>query len=50
MKSSATAADTGTVAANTAIGRLDASMLATATTSSMTNSMNVPDPSSTPTG
>ncbi len=49
-KSSATAAVTGTVAANTAIGTLDASMLDTATTSSMTNSMNVLDPSSTPTG
>ena len=42
-KSSATAAVTGTVAAITAIGTLDASMLATATTSSMTNSMKVPE-------
>ena len=49
-KSSATATVTGTVAANTAIGRLEASMLDTATTSSMTNSMKVPEVSSTPTG
>ena len=41
---------TGNVSANTAIGRLDASMLEIATTSSMTNSMNVPDCSSTPSG
>src|SRR5262245_24840271 len=34
----------------TAIGTLDASMLDTATTSSMTNSMNVPEASWTPTG
>ena len=40
-KSSATAIVTGAVAANIAIGRLDASMLDTATTSSMTNSMKV---------
>ena len=46
----ATANVTGTVAANTAIGRLDASMLDTATTSSMTNSMKVLEPSSWPTG
>ena len=32
----------GSVAANTAIGRLEASMLLTATTSSITNSRNVP--------
>ncbi len=49
-KSSATAAVTGTVAANTAIGTLEASMLDTATTSSITNSMKVPESSSTPTG
>ena len=36
------------VAANTAIGRLDASMLDTATTSSITNSMKVLEPSSWP--
>ena len=41
---------TGRVSANTAIGRLDASMLEIATTSSMTNSMNVPACSSTPIG
>ena len=41
---------TGKVSANTATGRLDASMLDIATTSSMTNSMNVPDCSSTPIG
>ena len=41
---------TGNVAANTAIGRLDASMLDTATTSNMTNNMKVPELSSTPTG
>ena len=41
---------TGTVAANTAIGTLEASMLDTATTSSITNSMKVPELSSTPTG
>ena len=35
---------TGTVAANTAIGRLEASMLETATTSSITNSMKVLEP------
>ena len=44
------AAVTGKVAANTAIGRLEASMLETATTSSMTNSMKVPELSSEPTG
>ena len=49
-KFTATTAVTGTVAANTAIGRLDASMLDTATTSSITNSMKVPVPSSTPIG
>ncbi len=49
-KLSATAADTGTVEANTAIGTLEASMLDTATTSSMTNSMKVLDCSSFPTG
>ena len=38
------------VAANTANGRLDASMLETATTSSMTNSMNVLEPWSVPIG
>src|SRR5437016_2999127 len=37
----ATAAVTGTVAANTAIGSPDATMLATATISSITNSKNV---------
>ena len=41
---------TGSVSASTAIGRLDASMLDIATTSSMTNSMKVPDCSSTPSG
>lgn len=41
---------TGTVAATTAIGTLEASMLASATTSNITNSMNVPDSSSTPSG
>ena len=35
---------TGTVAAKTAIGTLDASMLDTATTRSITNSMNVSEP------
>ena len=45
-KSSATAMVTGTVAANIAIGRLEASMLDTATTSSITNSMKVEAPSS----
>ena len=40
---------TGTVAANTAIGRLDASMLDIATTSSITNSMKVVVLSSPPT-
>ena len=49
-KSSATADVTGNVAANTAMGRLEASMLDTATTSSMTKSMNVPELSSTPIG
>ena len=49
-KLSAIAAVTGKVAANTAIGRLDASMLDTATTSSITNSMNVPELSSEPIG
>ncbi len=41
---------TGSVSANTAIGRLDASMLEIATTSSMTNSMKVAAWSSMPTG
>ena len=41
---------TGKVSASTAIGRLEASMLEIATTSSMTNSMNMPDCSSTPSG
>ena len=41
---------TGSVSANTAIGRLDASMLDIATTRSMTNSMNMPACSSTPIG
>ena len=50
MKSSAIAAVTGKVAANTAIGRLEASRLDTATTSSMTNSMKVPELSPVPTG
>ena len=45
-KSSATATVTGAVAANIAIGRLEASMLDTATTSSITNSMKVEAPSS----
>ena len=41
---------TGSVSANTATGRLDASMLEIATTSSMTNSMKVDACSSRPTG
>ena len=41
---------TGKVSAKTAIGRLDASMLDIATTSSMTNSMNVEACSSMPIG
>ncbi len=49
-KFSATAQVTGSVAAKTAIGTLNASMLDTATTSSITNSMNVPVPSTTPIG
>ena len=50
MKSSAIETVTGSVSASTAIGRLDASMLEIATTSSMTNSMNVPVCSSAPIG
>ena len=50
MKPSAIAAVTGKVAANTAIGRLEASMLDTATTSSITNRLKVPALSSVPTG
>ena len=46
----ATAPVTGTVAANTAIGSEKASMLETATTSSITNSMKVPVFSDTPIG
>ena len=40
----------GSVSASTATGRLDASMLETATTSSITNSMNVLACSSAPIG
>ena len=50
MKSSAIAVVTGKVAAKTAVGRLEASMLDTATTSSITNSMKVLELSSMPIG
>ena len=49
-KSSVIATVTGKVSAITATGKLDASMLEIATTSSMMNSMNMPDCSSTPSG
>ena len=45
-----TAIATGAVAASTAAGSAEANMLDTATTNSMTNRLNVPELSSTPTG
>ena len=50
MKLSDTAIETGAIAAITAAGRFDASMLDTATTSSITNRLKVPEFSSTPYG